>query len=76
MIWVVMSLTVLEGIAKPIPFAAPSVGSTAASVGIPTTLPLLWDIAMDAPFVEGRYTTSYLTERAPFLPSLRQDPAR
>ena len=44
--------------------------------GIPTTLPLLWDIAMDAPFVEGRYTTSYLTERAPFLPSLRQDPAR
>ncbi len=44
--------------------------------GIPTTLPLLWDIAMDAPFVEGRYTTAYLTERAAFLPSLGQDPGR
>ena len=44
--------------------------------GIPTTLPLLRDIAMDAPFVEGRYTTAYLTERADFLPSLRQDPGR
>ncbi len=42
--------------------------------GIPTTLPLLADIAHDAPFVEGRYTTSYLTEREAFLPSLR--PAR
>ena len=42
--------------------------------GIPTTLPLLADIAHDAPFVEGRYTTSYLPEREPFLPSLR--PAR
>ena len=31
--------------------------------GIPTTLPLLCDIAHDAPFVEGRYTTAYLTER-------------
>ncbi|MBJ7456826.1 MAG: acetyl-CoA carboxylase biotin carboxylase subunit [Thermoleophilia bacterium] len=42
--------------------------------GIPTTLPLLADIAHDAPFVEGRYTTSYLPEREAFLPSLR--PAR
>ena len=39
--------------------------------GIPTTLPLLADIAHDAPFVEGRYTTSYLPEREAFLPSLR-----
>jgi acetyl-CoA carboxylase, biotin carboxylase subunit len=41
--------------------------------GIPTTLPLLQDIAMDAPFVEGRYTTSYLVERAAHLPSLREE---
>ena len=39
--------------------------------GIPTTLPLLADIAHDAPFVEGRYTTSYLPEREAYLPSLR-----
>ncbi len=38
--------------------------------GIPTTLPLLADIAHDAPFVEGRYTTSYLPEREAYLPSL------
>ena len=38
--------------------------------GIPTTLPLLRDIAHDAPFVEGRYTTAYLTEREAYLPSL------
>ena len=43
--------------------------------GIPTTLPLLADIAHDAPFVEGRYTTSYLPEREAYLPSLRP-PAR
>jgi acetyl-CoA carboxylase biotin carboxylase subunit len=41
--------------------------------GIPTTLPLLQDIAMDAPFVEGRYTTAYLTEREAYLPSLREE---
>jgi acetyl-CoA carboxylase, biotin carboxylase subunit len=39
--------------------------------GIPTTLPLLADIAHDAPFVEGRYTTSYLTDREAHLPTLR-----
>ena len=38
--------------------------------GIPTTLPLLADIAHDAPFVEGRYTTSYLPEREAHLPTL------
>ena len=31
-------------------------------------------LTADAPFVEGRYTTSYLPEREAFLPSLR--PAR
>jgi biotin carboxylase len=41
--------------------------------GIPTTLPLLWDIAHDAPFVEGRYTTSYLAERGEHLPSLHEE---
>jgi acetyl-CoA carboxylase, biotin carboxylase subunit len=40
--------------------------------GIPTTLPLLVDIAHDAPFVEGRYTTSYLTDREAHLPTLQQ----
>ena len=39
MIWVAMSLTVLAGIANPIPFAAPRFGSAAVSVGIPTTRP-------------------------------------
>ena len=41
--------------------------------GIPTTLPLLNDIAHDAPFVEGRYTTAYLVEREAHLPSLRPE---
>ena len=41
--------------------------------GIPTTLPLLRDIAHDAPFVEGRYTTAYLTEREAHLPSLHHE---
>ena len=41
--------------------------------GIPTTLPLLRDIADDATFVDGRYTTAYLTERDAFLPSLRHE---
>jgi acetyl-CoA carboxylase biotin carboxylase subunit len=39
--------------------------------GIPTTLPLLADIAHDAPFVEGRYTTAYLVEREEHLPTLQ-----
>ena len=43
--------------------------------GIPTTLPLLEDISLDAPFVEGRYTTAYLVERAEHLPSLREERA-
>jgi acetyl-CoA carboxylase, biotin carboxylase subunit len=43
--------------------------------GIPTTLPLLRDISLDAPFVEGRYTTAYLVERAEHLPSLREERA-
>ncbi|MGD9572339.1 MAG: acetyl/propionyl/methylcrotonyl-CoA carboxylase subunit alpha [Thermoleophilia bacterium] len=38
--------------------------------GIPTTLPLLEDIAHDAPFVEGRYTTAYIPEREAYLPTL------
>jgi acetyl-CoA carboxylase, biotin carboxylase subunit len=43
--------------------------------GIPTTLPVLRDISLDAPFVEGRYTTAYLTERAEHLPSLHGERA-
>jgi acetyl-CoA carboxylase biotin carboxylase subunit len=39
--------------------------------GIPTTLPVLTEIAHDPPFVDGRYTTSYIVERAPHLASLR-----
>ncbi|HMM49867.1 MAG TPA: ATP-grasp domain-containing protein, partial [Miltoncostaeaceae bacterium] len=38
--------------------------------GIPTTLPVLRDIAHDAPFMEGRYSTAYMVERADRLPSL------
>jgi acetyl-CoA carboxylase biotin carboxylase subunit len=38
--------------------------------GIPTTLPLLRDIAHEATFTEGRYTTAYLTEREAYLPTL------
>jgi acetyl-CoA carboxylase biotin carboxylase subunit len=38
--------------------------------GIPTTLPLLRDIAHEPVFTEGRYTTAYLTEREAFLPTL------
>jgi acetyl-CoA carboxylase biotin carboxylase subunit len=38
--------------------------------GIPTTLPLLRDIAHEAVFTEGRYTTAYLTDRADHLPTL------
>jgi acetyl-CoA carboxylase, biotin carboxylase subunit len=45
--------------------------SETSVTGIATTLPLLRDIAYDAPFVEGRYTTAYLTEREEHLPSLR-----
>jgi acetyl-CoA carboxylase biotin carboxylase subunit len=43
--------------------------------GIPTTLPLLRDIAHEPVFTEGRYTTAYLTEREAFLPSLHVDRA-
>jgi acetyl-CoA carboxylase biotin carboxylase subunit len=39
--------------------------------GIATTLDLHRDIAGELSFREGRYTTSYLTERADALPSLR-----
>ena len=39
--------------------------------GVSTTLDLLRDIAGELSFREGRYTTSYLTERADVLPSLR-----
>ncbi len=38
--------------------------------GVPTTLPLLKEIAGEASFVEGRYTTAYLLERADHLPAL------
>jgi acetyl-CoA carboxylase biotin carboxylase subunit len=41
--------------------------------GLPTTLPLLADIAHDAPFVEGRYTTAYLVEREAHLDALREE---
>ena len=43
--------------------------------GIPTTLPALTDIAHDPPFIDGRYTTSYLPERAAHLSSLRGEAA-
>jgi acetyl-CoA carboxylase biotin carboxylase subunit len=38
--------------------------------GLPTTLDLFRDIVQDPPFLEGRYTTSYLTERGHALPAL------
>ena len=38
--------------------------------GVPTTIPLFRDIVREASFMEGRYTTSYLTDRAQSLPSL------
>ena len=40
--------------------------------GIPTTLPVLNDIAHDPPFMDGRYTTAYLVERADHLSALRE----
>jgi acetyl-CoA carboxylase, biotin carboxylase subunit len=43
--------------------------------GVPTTLPLLREIALDAPFVEGRYTTAYLAERGGHLASLHEERA-
>ena len=46
-----------------------------ASPRNPPTLPLLQDISLDAPFVEGRYTTAYLAERAEHLPSLQEERA-
>jgi acetyl-CoA carboxylase biotin carboxylase subunit len=42
--------------------------------GIPTTLGLHRDIAQELSFREGRYTTSYLNERAEALPSLGAPP--
>jgi len=38
--------------------------------GVPTTLPLLEEISREEVFMSGRYTTSYLVERAAHLPSL------
>ena len=38
--------------------------------GVPTTLPLLREIAREPVFGSGSYTTSYLTEQADALPSL------
>jgi acetyl/propionyl-CoA carboxylase alpha subunit len=39
--------------------------------GVPTTVPLLADIATEPAFVEGRYDTGYLVAQADRLPSLR-----
>jgi biotin carboxylase len=39
--------------------------------GIPTTLPLLVDIAAEPVFTEGRYDTGYIIDRAEHLPTLR-----
>jgi len=38
--------------------------------GVPTTLDLFRDIVREPSFVEGRYTTAYLSERGHLLPSL------
>lgn len=38
--------------------------------GVPTTLPLLREIAQDELFMSGSYTTAFLAERADHLPSL------
>ncbi len=38
--------------------------------GVPTTLPLFEEIVREATFVEGRYTTAYLIDRAEHLPIL------
>ena len=38
--------------------------------GVPTTIPLFRDIVRESSFMDGRYTTSYLTDRAQALPSL------
>ena len=40
--------------------------------GVPTTIPLLVDIMSESQFMAGKYTTSYLTERADQLPTLRK----
>jgi acetyl-CoA carboxylase, biotin carboxylase subunit len=47
----------------------------AVVTGIPTTLPLLEEIAHEPQFTEGRYTTAYLVERAEHLSSLREERA-
>jgi acetyl-CoA carboxylase biotin carboxylase subunit len=38
--------------------------------GVPTTLDLYREIVRDQPFVDARYTTAYLEERAAFLPAM------
>ncbi|MCB0882609.1 MAG: acetyl-CoA carboxylase biotin carboxylase subunit [Thermoleophilia bacterium] len=38
--------------------------------GVPTTLPLFRDIVREPTFIEGRYTTAYLADRAALLPTL------
>ena len=38
--------------------------------GVPTTLELYREIVRDGPFVDARYTTAYLEERADFLPAM------
>jgi len=43
--------------------------------GLQTTLGLFRDIVADPPFVEGRYTTAYISERAFALPALAAAPA-
>ena len=43
--------------------------------GIPTTLPLLRDIAAEERFGAGRYNTAYLQERAEHLPALAPERA-
>jgi len=42
----------------------------AAVDGVPTTLGLFRDIVREPAFMDGRYTTAYLTERGHLLPSL------
>jgi len=42
----------------------------AAVEGVPTTLGLFRDIVREPTFMEGRYTTAYLTDRGHLLPSL------
>ena len=41
--------------------------------GVTTTIPLFLEIMDDPPFAEGRYTTAYIEERGPHLPTLSGD---